>query len=185
MIVRPLDLADTPAYRALMLQGYAQAADAFTSTAAERESASLDWWTQRLQHEAGLGLAFGAFVDERLMGSVAIEYSAQTKTRHKAHVVGMYVAPGHRRHGAGRALLAAALDHARQRPGISAVVLTVTEGNASATRLYEAAGFTIFGREARAIRTDTAAGPANTSAQYKSKLHMQLLIDPTLAGDPP
>ncbi|MBI5256042.1 MAG: GNAT family N-acetyltransferase [Burkholderiales bacterium] len=168
MDVRPLQSPDAPAYRALMLEGYTLAPDAFTSTAQERAVLPLDWWQRRLADPGGLGQAFGAFHDGVLVGSVALEYAAKPKTRHKGHVIGMYVAAPGRGRGAGRALLQAAIQHARQRPGVRLLTLTVTEGNAPALRLYEAAGFVTFGVEPMAI---------HTGSEYKAKVHMALLLD--------
>ena len=48
MQITPLTAAHAPVYRTLMLEAYAQAADAFTSTAEERAREPLTWWEQRL-----------------------------------------------------------------------------------------------------------------------------------------
>ena len=60
--------------------------------------------------------------------------------------LGLAVAPEARRLGLGTALVQAAVVHARQR-GHRALSLSVEDGNASARRLYETAGFTVVGRE--------------------------------------
>ena len=70
--------------------------------------------------------------------------------------------------GLARALLEMAVAHARARPGVLLVQLGVTEGNLSATRLYESAGFEPFGLEPMAIYTGT---------EFKAKLHMGLRLD--------
>jgi RimJ/RimL family protein N-acetyltransferase len=165
--IRALVPSDASEYRALMLEGYELAADAFTSTPAERAAEPLAWWQRRIHDPNGLGQAFGAFHGGTLVGTVAIEYSAKPKTRHKALVIGMYVSSAQRGLGAGRALLQAAIDHASDRPEVKALTLTVTHGNAGATRLYESAGFTPFGLEPMAIFT---------GAEFKAKLHMQLML---------
>lgn len=163
MEVRRLEAADAPAYRALMLQAYDQEPDAFTSTASERAALSMDWWVDRIGHGDGLGRAFGAFDADRLVGTVAVEPLRPLKTRHKAHVVGMYVAPDCRALGTGRRLVQALLDHVQAYPAIQLLTLTVTEGNAGAIRLYESLGFRAFGTEPMAIFTGDG---------YKAKVHM-------------
>ncbi len=163
MLVRPLEPADAPQYRALMLEAYELAADAFTSTAAERATEPMDFWIRRIDDPKHMSAAFGAFVDDRLVGTVTLEFSARPKTRHKAHVIGMYVAPEARGMQAGRKLLALALDHARARDGVLSLVLTVTESNAPAIGLYRSAGFEVFGVEPMAIRTPDG---------FKAKVHM-------------
>ena len=163
MNIIPLTAEHAAPYRDLMLHGYEHAPDAFTSTPQERAAMPLSWWAQRIADPAGMGVAFGAMEEEHLVGTVALEFSSKPKTRHKAHLIGMYVLESWRGHGIGRRLVAAALEHAARQPGIALVTLTVTEGNASAVGLYEAAGFRSFGVEPMAIRTP---------AGYKAKVHM-------------
>jgi ribosomal protein S18 acetylase RimI-like enzyme len=172
MQVARLQAPDAGPYRKLMLEAYALAADAFTSTVEERAAEPDSFWVRRLADPTGLSVAFGAFEGQQLVGTVALEFSAKPKTRHKASVIGMYVSPQARGSGAGRALLAAALDHARQRQGLLQLTLTVTEGNAQATRLYTSAGFQSFGLEPMAVLTP---------AGYRAKVHMWL----PLQRDPP
>lgn len=151
--VAPLTAADVPRYRTLMLHAYEAAADAFTSTAAERANEPDAWWAARIADPRGLGQAFGAFVGDELAGTVAIEFSAKPKTRHKALLLGMFVHAWARGQGAGRALVDTALAAAGARPGVQLATLTVTEGNAPAIALYERCGFRAFGLEPLAIAT--------------------------------
>ena len=154
--------ADAPAYRALMLEAY-QVPDAFTSTPQERATAPASFWIGRLAHPQGLSVAFGAFDAGALVGTVTLEFNDRAKTRHKAHVVGMYVRPEHQGKGIGKALLDAAVAHAQARPHVSVLNLTVTEGNAAAQSLYRRAGFEAFGTEPMAIHTPEG---------FKAKVHM-------------
>ncbi len=166
--MKPLHIARLHAdhaapYRRLMLEAYEQAADAFVSTPQERAIEPESWWINRIADEQGLCVAFGAFDGQDLVGTVALEFSAKPKTRHKALVIGMYLASNYRKSGAAKALLATAIEHACARPGTTVLQLTVTQGNEAAIRLYQAAGFQIFGTEPMAILTPTG---------YKGKLHM-------------
>ena len=163
MHVALLKPSDAPQYRALMLQAYEIAADAFTSTPDERAAEPLSWWVKRIAPVQGESVVFGVFADTALVGGVALEFSSKPKTRHKAHVMCMYVAPSVRGMGAGKALLAAVVNHADARPGTQVLTLTVTEGNAAAISLYRAAGFEVFGIEPMAILTPSG---------FQSKVHM-------------
>jgi len=169
LTVRELIPGDATGYRALMLQGYAGEQDAFTSTVQEREAEPLAWWIARIGGDGQPLQAFGAFAGDALVGAVAMEYAGKARTRHKADLIGMYVDPQHRRAGAGRALVQAALEHARRRGGTRVVNLTVTQGNVQAQQMYEAAGFIVFGVEPMAI----LAGPV-----FKAKVHMQCTLAP-------
>ena len=165
MHVAPLEASDAAQYRKLMLQAYELAADAFTSTAVEREAEPESFWVKRIADPSGMSAAFGAFRGHELVGTVALEFSAKPKTKHKALVIGMYVSPEARGTGAGRALLEAVVEHARAREGTLQLTLTVTEGNAPAVSLYTSAGFQSFGIEPMAILTPGG---------YKAKIHMWL-----------
>ena len=167
MHIAVLQASDAQQYRELMLQAFELASDAFVSTAAERQAEPESYWVKRIADPKGAGVAFGAFEGPALIGTVALEFSAKPKTKHKATVVGMYVTLQSRRVGAGRALLEAAVEYAKAREGILLLTLTATEGNTHAIELYTSAGFDCFGIEPMAIHTPTG---------YKAKVHMWLLL---------
>lgn len=168
MNIATLEASDAPAYRALMLEAYEQAPDAFTSTAAERRGEPESWWVTRIGSADGLATSFGAWQEKRLVGSVALEYSARPKTRHAVLVLGMYVQPSHRGAGLGLALMKAAIAAASSRPEVLSMNLTLTEGNIPAYRLYSACGFVTWGVQPRALLTETG---------HQGKVHMSLLLE--------
>ena len=167
MRVSTLTATDVVAYRALMLEAYEQAPDAFTTTAAERETEPESWWVKRIGSADGLATSFGAWKGGSLVGTVALAYSAKPKTRHCALVLGMYVQPHERGKAVGLALLNAAIAAASARPEILSLTLTLTEGNAPALRLYHSLGFVDWGTQPQAIRTDSG---------LKGKVHMSLAL---------
>lgn len=166
MEIRRLTTADAPAYRALRLQGLREHPEAFTSSWEEDEAQPLAATEARLAspHQ----LLWGAVDGGALRGIVGLELLRRAKERHKARVVGMYVPAGLAGRGIGGALLQALLAHARQ-ARLGDLVLTVTEGNASALNLYRKLGFEAFGTEPRAIRVDGRAF---------GKVHMHLALTP-------
>ena len=170
MLIERLSPSHASVYRALMLEAYAVHPDAFTSSVAEREKLPLSWWEARLSTDpAAHELVLGAFEGSELIGVVGLSFEQREKIRHKAKLFGMYVRPSWRRRGLGRQLVESALTHARQRPGIKLVQLTVTETNAPAVALYESCGFLRFGVEPLAV----AVG-----SQYVTKLHLWRRLDP-------
>lgn len=157
MQIRRLAAADAPAYAALRLRGLREHPDAFTSSDEEDRDIPVETWAKRLQANA----FWGAFDGHgTLCGLVGLLGETRAKNRHKATVVGMYVAPEAAGRGAGRALMDALLAQARA-DGLEMLVLTVTEGNGTAAGLYERCGFRSFGIEPRAIKVDGVAHGKN------------------------
>ena len=156
-----------------MLQAYALAPHAFTSSVSERAALPIGWWKKRLR--GGLDapeVVFGLDLGGQLAGVVGLSFDAREKARHKANLFGMFVAVGFRQQGLGSKLVQAALDLARARAGIKLVQLTVTQGNQTAQALYERHGFMAFGVEPFAV----AVGD-----DYVAKTHMWCLLDSRLS----
>jgi ribosomal protein S18 acetylase RimI-like enzyme len=147
MQVRRLAPADALSYRALRLRALREHPDAFTSSWEDDRAQPVEAAAARLAAHA----FWGAFQGAELYGFVGLECEPRAKNRHKATVVGMYVAPEVAGQGVGRALLSSVLAHARS-TGLGSLVLTVTEGNLQAASLYRAVGFRSFGIEPDAIR---------------------------------
>ena len=163
--IRLLTPADAASYRTLRLRGLREHPDAFTSSFEEDSRQPLQKAETRLA--SSHTTFWGAFRGQELYGVVGMEREAREKNRHKATVVGMYVAPEASGQRLGARLLDALLAQARSE-GLEALVLTVTEGNDTAQRLYERAGFRSFGIEPRAIKVD---------GRYFAKNHMVLELD--------
>jgi GNAT superfamily N-acetyltransferase len=135
MRIRELERREWALFRELRLRSLADSPDAFARRFVDEQAPPDAHWirlTESVTIPGGhpLGLAFGLLDKERPQ---------------IGHVGGMWVDPGARGKGAGQALLSAAVDWARSRE-IDRLDLWGTEGNHSATRLYERAGFTDSGR---------------------------------------
>ena len=165
MLVRMLGPADATLYRSLRLRALREHPDAFTSSYEQERDQPVEAAAQRLAAHP----FWGAYRHAELYGFVGLERELRPKGRHKATVMGMYVAPEAGGQGVGRSLLDALIAHARIN-GVESLVLTVTDGNERATRLYEAAGFRSFGVEPDAIRV---------AGRPYGKNHMQLKLAPT------
>jgi ribosomal protein S18 acetylase RimI-like enzyme len=109
---------------------------------------------------------FGAFANA-LVGAVGVYRDHHRKSAHKAHIWGMYVKAEFRRQGFGSQLLGAALDHARRMVGISWVHLSVSSAAPDAQRLYEAAGFRMWGTEPHALEYE---------GESVSEIHMAIRL---------
>ncbi len=148
--LRRLVAADVALYRDFRIAALRATPSAFTSSWAEEAARPLPWSLQRLE----ANFILGAFDGERLCGTAGLSVSARIQERHKALLFGMAVAAGHGGRGIGRLLVDDLLARAAAMPHVTQVTLSVTAGNAAAERLYRACGFTVYGREPRAVCID-------------------------------
>ena len=151
--MRPLGPADAEAFQTLRLEGLREAPAAFASSYEEEVEYPLSKVTGRLAGGAG-SRVFGAELHGSLVGLVGLYREARPKTKHKAVVWGLYVAPAQRGSGLGRALLGAALEYARTVPGILQVQIAAAATNEPALALYESCGFERYACEKRALWVD-------------------------------
>lgn len=168
MEIRRLQLSDAPVYRLFRLHGLRKHPDAFTSGFEEESRRSFGDTERRLAATDSEKL-WGVFVQGEMAGMVGLSHETGAKNRHKATLVGLYVADEFTGHGLGRALVDCAL-HAARCCGVELVVLTVTDSNRAACALYGRAGFSAFGIEPDAIRVDGVS---------LGKQHMFLQLTPS------
>ena len=155
MLIRRLTPADAAAFQALRLTALQESPTAFSSSHEEEVSMPLSVISAALQLDSGRP-KFGAFASDVLIGMVGVGRATARKQVHKGYIWGVYVHPAQRGKGAGKLLLAAALDYLNALPDMGQVLLSVTAGNANATSLYETMGFSVYGTEPAAL---CVAGP--------------------------
>ncbi len=155
MHLRPLTDADASEFQRLRLQGLQESPSSFGSSHEEEVHRTLD---QVRQHIAGSAerVFLGLFTTREVVGMVGVGREQGLKERHIAFIRSMYVAPQARGQGAGRQLLAAALQQAWSWQGVEQLTLSVTASNEAAVRLYKAAGFMEVGRMPRALKVETS-----------------------------
>jgi ribosomal protein S18 acetylase RimI-like enzyme len=167
MNIRRLSAADAAAFRALRLVALLDKPEAFVTSHVEEAAQPLAYFEARLAERPGQAV-FGAFDGDTLAGMAGLSRESLLQLAHKSHVWGMYVAEAARGRGVARALLQAALAHARATPGVAKVTLSVDSVNVAAIALYESLGFVAFAREADAVRLD---------GQSRDDLQMHLRFD--------
>ena len=148
--IRRLGPGDAPALVALRREALESEPLAFAASVEDDRGLSLDFVRTALADDRGQAV-FGHFHGADLAGMVGVIRDSKVKRRHTGTIWGMYVAPRARGKGVGRALLEAAVEQARQWPGVDQVQLTVSDTALAARRLYERAGFQSWGREPRAL----------------------------------
>lgn len=156
-MIRILTAGDAAAYQALRLRGLQESPAAFGSTYESEADTPLEQIAERLARGAGReNVMFGAFDDDggALVGLAGLGRQTGRKTRHRAGVWGMYVAPEARGRGVGRVLMSALIAHARTLNGVERLTLGVEAGNEAARALYHSLGFVTYGIEPQAYKLD-------------------------------
>ena len=143
---RRLTPDDAAEFRALRLEALAQAPTAFGSALADEADRPLQWFADRLAHNA----VFGA--GEPLLGMAGFRRETAVKRQHIGWLWGVYVRPAGRGTGLARALSQAVITNAI--PLVDWVRLEVVTTNAPALAIYRSLGFTIHGTEPEALRLD-------------------------------
>jgi ribosomal protein S18 acetylase RimI-like enzyme len=146
--VRRLTADDSQAYRAVRLEGLADAPAAFGASLAEDTAVPDEEWKARLTRN----FAYGVFDGSELGGIAGFFAEGGTKTRHRGHLVGVYLRPAFRGTGASRLLLDAVIGAAREH--VQFLYLQVTQANTPAVRLYERMGFVVYGRDPGGLLVD-------------------------------
>jgi ribosomal protein S18 acetylase RimI-like enzyme len=164
-MIRGLGDDDAQAYIELRREALSESPLAFASSPADDLASSVEA-VRELLRRTPESVIIGAF-ENNLIGAVGLYRDRHLKASHKAHLWGMYVVPSHRRQGVGSELLDAALRHARGLTSVSWVHLCVTSAAPEAQRLYERAGFRVWGTEPDALRHNGV-----TVTDYHMALHL-------------
>src|SRR5262249_23420707 len=111
IIIRTIGWSDIKALIQLRCQAVEEFPQHFSSTA-EEVTSGLEAIAARLCSQNNLYL--GAFSESRLVGMVRFERDHGVKVEHQAEVASLFVVPGERRKGVGRALMLELVLQARQ-----------------------------------------------------------------------
>ncbi len=152
-MIRPLYPEDIQEFRALR-------GEALTGNPGEFGTGGAEWWAAPIEKVGALlatppgpdGALLGAF-DSALVGMAGLQRDTKAHVRHKASVWGLYVEPGSRRRGLGRALVQELIAHARA-TGVETLRAVSTSGNTPALGLFMSLGFEQFGLEPRSRKVD-------------------------------
>ncbi|MBY6046197.1 GNAT family N-acetyltransferase [Vannielia litorea] len=164
MSIRRLGPEDAQAFRALRLEALTESPEAF----GEDLSDALDKTDLDYANRLEMGDNFGAFAGGALVGILLYMREHGPKISHRAFVMSVYVQPAHRGTGAGSALVAAALDLARE-TGVGQVELYVSSAAPRAHAFYLREGFAEVGCSPRALCVNGC---------YHDERHMIRYLDP-------
>ena len=158
VIIRPLVPEDADGFVALDRRSLLEESPFIYSTSLDEDAGSDPELVRARLASSSDSVVLGAFAAPagsefapELVGTVGVYRELKRKIAHKGRVWGMYLVPSWRGQGVGQQLLAAAIQAARDLPGLSQLQLAVSESAFEATRLYESYGFRTWGREPNAL----------------------------------
>jgi ribosomal protein S18 acetylase RimI-like enzyme len=168
--IRKLTLTDAPHYRDFRLTTLRRYPFAVGSNYADESVKPLSFYEGRIAaKESPDDFILGAFDGpDTLIGTAGLTRFTRRSERHKATLYGMAVHEDRAGRGIGKALVRELIAEARNVPGLLQIMLSVSEGNEPAERLYRSCGFDVYGKEPRA---DIKEGRAI------NKLLMVLMLD--------
>jgi ribosomal protein S18 acetylase RimI-like enzyme len=152
MMIRLLNPADAEEYSRLRIEALQENPEAFSSSYEELIRKPNLVAEYRRNFQENKSYTYGAFKDGVLIGMVTLIPEGKEKLKHKATIFAMYVTPGHRGNGIGKALLEAAISQAREIEGIKKINLGVVSINRRAKELYVKSGFNTYGVEEKALK---------------------------------
>jgi RimJ/RimL family protein N-acetyltransferase len=153
MEVRILKEADAEAFWNIRLQALRENPESFGSSYEELLERGISGVTQGFRKRTSPleDVTFGAF-EGSLVGIAGFRREEEVKRRHKATIWGMYVIPEMRGKGIGKALLRAAIAHARTLPNLEKINLSVVLASTEARQLFLSLGFETYGLEKQALK---------------------------------
>ena len=148
MKIRPLEIKEWPAFKALRLEALLKHPEAFGASYQEESKLT----EKAFQQGFGTCDIFCAFVNDELVGCAGFFIYSSEKMAHRGCLFSMYTKDTHRNRGTADALIKTIITHAKQR--VIQLHLTVVTINHAAYRLYKKNGFTIYGTEPRSLKID-------------------------------
>jgi ribosomal protein S18 acetylase RimI-like enzyme len=149
IIIRKLQPHESAIYREVRLACLKNASAYFGSTYEEEVLNPKLTFETFIEDDSLDHVMFGAFDEERLIGTTGFNRMARQRAMHRGEVVQVYVDSNYRGQNIGESLIRGVLNYAFRLDCIEQVQLSVVAGNQTAIKLYEKVGFKTFGVQSR------------------------------------
>ena len=149
--IRKLASHDLNELFSLRLEALQNSPTSFLFTYEEESSFGPSLFESLLNPENLNSAIFGSYINNELVGMVAVHKKNLSRIIHKSHIWGTYVKPAYRNRSIGKSLMQAAIAYAKNEMKCSMVCLSVITTNQSALKLYQSLGFKVWGKEESAL----------------------------------
>jgi RimJ/RimL family protein N-acetyltransferase len=153
IIIRQAAISDLDSFRELRLDALKNHPTAFGADYEESAARPNEHWQERLKIDKEHEALFFAEQKNQLAGMIGIFRGSSKKSCHASTIWGVYVRPQWRGHHISETLVHSCLDWAKEQ-SLIIVKLAVVTTNRPAIRCYERCGFTIYGKEPKALFHD-------------------------------
>ena len=153
IIIRQAVTSDLDSFRELRLEALKNHPTAFGADYEESAARPNEHWQERLNFDKDQESIFFAKHESQLAGMIGIFRGSSKKSCHESTIWGVYVRPQWRGHHISETLVRSCLGWAKEQ-GLVIVKLAVVTTNRPAIRCYERCGFTIYGKEPKALYHD-------------------------------
>lgn len=159
--IRLLGVDDVHDFRNIRLSALKESPEMFGSIYDCEKKLSTQQFMKRLDSFT----AFGAYIEEKIVGLCVFKQEDGVKDAHKAYLSSVFVEPEFRGLGVAEKLLQSVKNYAREH--VEQIMLSVVDGNIAAIKLYEKQGFKIYGVEPRALKE---------GSEYRDEILMILIL---------
>lgn len=145
ILIRRLNGGDAQAWWRLRLEALENEPKSFGESPEEHRLTAVEDAATRLAEGAHGSFVLGAFLADRLIGTVGLFHERRKKKLHQGALWGVYVTPQYRGRGISRRLMVETVAAAREIPELEMIVLSTNRDMAPAPALYRSLGFEQWG----------------------------------------
>jgi RimJ/RimL family protein N-acetyltransferase len=153
IVIRHATTSDLDAFREMRLEALKNHPSAFGADYEGSAARPNEYWQERLKIDQEHEALFFAEHEGQLAAMTGIFRGPSKKSRHESTIWGVYVRPQWRGHHISETLVRSCLSWAKEQR-LAIVKLAVVTTNRPAIRCYERCGFTIYGKEPKALFYD-------------------------------